>query len=450
MKNLKKAEEIAAQRVQWLSPLLTEGLDPAKASQIKASLCEQTGMSERTLRRYLARYLEEGFTGLKPKPRGRKPRDASIAPAVLEQAILLRREVPGRSVQQIIRILEWEGLVQPGEVKRSTLQEKLTTSGYSSRHMRLYESKGVAARRFQKRYRMALSQSDIKYGPYLPIGPGGDQKQVYLVLFIDDATRLVLHGEFYALFDQTIVEDAFRKTLEKYGAPEAVYFDQGKQYKTKWMTRTCSKLGIRLLFAKPYSPESKGKVERVNGVINSFLSEVELEKPKTLEHLNAWFQVWLSECHQNKPHSALDGRSPEQAFRNDPYPLRFVQPDVLADAFLHCEERKVDKAGCISFMGKKYEVGILFVGRNVQVVYDPADITEITIECEGHTPWQARELVIGERAGKRPPLPAHMQPKPAEASRLLRGAEKQHEKRQERQTPALSFRAVRQAVKGDV
>lgn len=270
------------------------------------------------------------------------------------------------------------------------------------------------------------------------------------MLFEDDATRSVLHGEFYALFDQTIVEDCFRQAIQKYGVPEAVYFDQGKQYKTKWMARTCSKLGIRLLFAKPYSPESKGKVERLNGVIDSFLSEVELEKPKTLEQLNALFRVWLSECYQNKPHSALDGRSPEQAFRNDPHPLRFALPHVLTDAFLHCEERKVDKSGCISFMGKKYEVGLLFIGRTVQVVYDPSDIAEVTIEYEGHEPWKVRELVIGERAGKRPALPEHMQPKPADASRLLRGAEKQYDQRREQQVPAISFRAIRKEVEGDV
>lgn len=38
----------------------------------------------------------------------------------------------------------------------------------------------------------------------------------------------------------------------------------------------------------------------------------------------------------------------------------------------------------------------------MNVVYDPADITELTIEYEGHESWPVRELVIGERAGKRP------------------------------------------------
>ena len=67
MKDQKKAEDIAAGRVQLLSPLLADGLDPAKARQIKVALCEQTGLSERTLRRYMAQYRAEGFRGLLPK-----------------------------------------------------------------------------------------------------------------------------------------------------------------------------------------------------------------------------------------------------------------------------------------------------------------------------------------------------------------------------------------------
>jgi transposase InsO family protein len=257
MKDKQKAEEIAAQRVQLLSPLLAEGLDPAKAKELKAQICEQTGLSERTLRRYLERYRREGFSGLKPMSKG-KQSEAIIAEPLMEQAILLRREVPGRSVAQIIQILEWEGRITPGEIKRSTLQEKLTQRGYSSRHMRMYAESGVAARRFQQRHRNRLWHSDIKYGPYLPIGPGGAMKQVFLVTFVDDATRFVLHGEFYPVMDKSIIEDCFRRAIQKYGVPEAVYFDNGKQYRTKWMTRACSKLGIRLVFAKPYSPEATG------------------------------------------------------------------------------------------------------------------------------------------------------------------------------------------------
>ncbi|MDF2652093.1 MAG: transposase [Paenibacillus sp.] len=380
---------------------------------------------------------------MKPLSKGKQPSKAVSADALLEQAILLRREVPGRSVAQIIRILEWEGRIQPGEIKRSTMQEKLTERGYSSRHMRMYADSSVASRRFQQKHRNRLWHSDIKYGPYLPIGPNGSMKQVFLVTFVDDATRYVLHGEFYPVMDKSIVEDCFRRAIQKNGVPESVYFDNGKQYRTKWMTRACSKLGIKLLFAKPFSPEATGKVERFNRVVDSFLSEAVLEKPKTLERLNELFQVWLSECYQHKSHSALPGKqSPETSFRSDKKALRFVDPDLLTNAFLQCESRKVDKSGCISFMDRKYEVGLLFISRTVEVIFDPADISELTIEYEDHKPWQVRELVIGERAGKRPALPTQRQRESAESSRMLDAAESRHQVRNERQAPAVSYRAV--------
>lgn len=226
MKDWKKAEEIATQRFQLLSPLLADGLDVAKVRELKAEICKQTGLSERTLRRYLAEYQKDGFSGLKPKRTQHSTATSLGVPAELvEEAILLRREVPTRSVSQIIEILEWEGKAAPGQVKRSTLQEKLTERGYSSRQMRMYMETGAASRRFQKRHRNQLWQSDIKFGPYLPIGPDGKKQQVYLVVVLDDATRYVLHGAFYPSLDTGIVTDCFRQAVQKFGVPDAAYFD---------------------------------------------------------------------------------------------------------------------------------------------------------------------------------------------------------------------------------
>lgn len=451
MRDQKKAETIAEQRMQLLSPLLMEGLDPAKARQIKMRLCEQTGLSERTLRRYLSQYKTDGFSGLKPKGKGECRTEDAIPPNILEQAILLRREVPGRSVTQIIQILEWEGRIQPGQIKRSTLQEKLAERGYSTRHMRMYAETSIAARRFQQKHRNRLWHSDIKYGPYLPIGKDGAKKQVYLVTFVDDATRFVLHGEFYPVLDQVIVQDCFRQAIGKYGIPEAVYFDNGSQYRTKWMSRACAKMGIRLVFAKPYSPEATGKVERFNRVVDSFLSEASLAKPQSLEKLNELFWVWLEECYQHKSHSSLEGKvSPETAYRSDKKTLKFLDSEIVSSAFLHSEERKVDKVGCISFNGRKYEVGLSFIGGTVNVVYDPADITELTIEYEGHPSWKARELIIGERAGKRPKMPEHLQSLPAQSSRLLVAAAQKNKQRKTETIPAISYRTVRKEGDGHV
>lgn len=176
-----------------------------------------------------------------------------------------------------------------------------------------------------------------------------------------------------------------------------------------------------------------------------------MEKPQTLEQLNERFKVWLSECYQNKPHSALEEQtSPETAYRSDRKALRFADPEILANAFLHAETRKVDKSGCISFMDRKYEVGLPFIGCKVDVVYDPADISELTIEYEGYEPWKAHPLVIGDRTGKRPKLPDHMGTQPADSSRLLAAAENKYKERKEQQAPAVSYRSVWKETEGDV
>jgi transposase InsO family protein len=443
MRDHQKAEEIASQRVQLLSPLLSDHLDNAQARLLKTRICEQTGISERTLRRYLSQYKAEGFSGLKPKSKGKYHSQEAIPSKVLEQAILLRREVPGRSVSQIINILEWEGLAEPGQIKRSTLQEQLAKRGYSSRHMRMYADSGVAARRFQKRYRNQLWHSDIKYGPFLPIGKDGSLKQVYLVTFLDDATRYVVHGQFYGMLDQVIVQDCFRRSIHKYGIPESVYFDNGSQYQTRWMKRACAKMGIRLIYAKPYSPEATGKVERFNRVVDGFLAEAKLEKPQTLDQINSLFQIWLEECYQSKPHAGLlNNMSPETAYRSDKHALKFLNPETITQAFLHCEERKVDKVGCISFQNRKYEVGLHFIGCTVNVVFDPADTSQLTIEHEGHAPFKVSPLVIGEKSGKRPKLPEHVQTLPAESSRLLAAAAEKNKQRKEVRPPAISYKSV--------
>jgi len=314
----------------------------------------------------------------------------------------------------------------------------------------MYASSGVAARRYQKKRRNQLWHSDIKYGPYLPIGADGAKKQVYLVNFIDDATRFILHGQFYPTLDQVIVEDCFRQAIGKYGVPEKAFFDNGSQYRTKWMSRACSKMGIRLLFARPYSPESTGKPERFNRVVDAFLSEAVLDKPQTLDQLNQLFWVWLEECYQNKPHSSLEGKqTPEAAYRSDKKALKFLDPEIISGAFLHCEERKVDKAGCISFQGEKYEVGLSFIGCTVDVIFDPADTGELTIEYEGYPTWTAKKLVIGEKTGPRPTLPPHLKNHPPQSSRLLTAAAKQNEQRKIKHTPAVTYRTVKKDGEGN-
>ena len=430
----KRAEEVAANRLQIILPLMDPALDKAKKQDLKEAASIQYGISERTIRRWMNSYASDGFDGLKPKA-PETSGSSKIPEDLITEAIRLRREVPKRSVTEIIRILEWEGLAEEGFLRKSTLQDQLAARGYSSRQMKTYARDVTSARRFRKPWRNYLWQSDIKYGIYI----GG--KPTYMVCFLDDCTRNILHSEFYTTLDQSIVQDCFRKALLKHGAPDCVYFDNGKQFRTHWMKRACGKLGIRLLYARPYNPEGKGKQERYNQTVDSFLREASVAKPKTLDELNHLYEVWMQECYLNVPHSALAGKTPHEAYQTDPHELRLLSADSVADAFLSCEQRKVDKGGCISFCGRKYEVelGLSMIYRRVDVVYDPADISTVTIECEGFPPCTARPLVIASHSAKRPTLPERFEKREPSSSRLLDAAQRRNEEREKIRRTAISF-----------
>jgi transposase InsO family protein len=441
MKDTQKPEEIAVNRHKVIAHILAameEHADAGKLALLKKAACEQNGISRRTLGRWLMGYQQHGFQGLKPleKTYG----SPGVIPGdLIAEAILLRREVPGRSIQQIIEILEMEGKAPIGLLRRTTLQDKLQTEGYSARQMKMYQSGGMAARRFVRQERGDMWHSDIKYGPFLSID--AVKRQIYLVSILDDATRYVVHGEFYASLDQTVVEDCFRKAVLKEGLPRRVYFDNGKQYRTKWMDRACAILGIKLLYAKPYSPESTGKIERFNRTVESFLDEVALKNCKTLEDYNKYFNVWLAECYHKREHGGLNGTTPEVAYKTSKSPLRFVSPETIASAFMRVEQRKVDKSGCIQFGGKRYEAGILLVGRTVDVVYDANDIQTLIVEYDGKS-WRLQELKIGEHTGPRPKLPKSMQPVIPGTSRLLDEKEKRYAARREEVRRAIRFNGL--------
>lgn len=436
-KPLKTADEVATERFNLIAPLVADGLDKGLRYDLTHEIAERGGVSERTIRRYVNDWGNGGFDALKPK-RGWERPDSRLGEGfarVIDAAIALRRESPSRSVADIIKILELEGSVQPGEIKRSTLQRHLASRGYASSRMRMYTSKGAAARRFQKEHRNQLWMGDIKYGPYVTCGDGR-KRQIYLAVWIDDATRFIVSARFYT--DQTVsaIEDSLYRGVQKHGVPDKVFVDNGRQYRSKWLSEACAKLGIRLLTSKPYHPEGKGLVERFNRTVDKFISEAAFKKPSGLDEYNELLKLWLDGYYHARPHSALSGISPGTAFGADPRPLKFAHADKLKDAFLRKETRKVDKTGCVSFSGNLYEAGLAYIGEKVEIWFDPSWTDEIEIRFGQSPPAIARRLVIGADCGAAPGLPEHMKAAPPETSRLLDALKK--ERALKRQGPEIA------------
>lgn len=154
-----------------------------------------------------------------------------------------------------------------------------------------------------------------------------------------------------------------------------------------------------------------------------------------MQELNTQFNAWLSECYHSRPHSALS-TTPEIAFKSDSMPPRFVDKALMARAFLRCETRKADKSGVISFGGKRYDLGVVFAGQQVDVVYDPACTDVLTIESPTCSPFQVHQIVVGEHVVPRPKK-REVERIPVDHSRLLDALTEQHREKQRRR--AISY-----------
>jgi len=451
MKDQSKADQIATERVELLSPLLAPGLDPAKRSQLICEICLKHGISERSVRRYLRAYETAGFAGLRPASREYHGKPGSVDDALVDQAVALRREVPTRSIRQIIRILEMEGLAAEGRIRRSTLQDHLEARGYGARQLRLYYSSGgAAARRFAHRHRQDLWQGDLKYLLVLPAKAGQKARQLYVSVFIDDATRYIVHAQVYEKQDLFCVLDCFRKAVEKHGLPDAVFVDNGSQYISRSFSRTCAKLGVKKLHARPRACAAKGKVEKFNRFLDSFVAEVKLKNPQSAAEVDYYLQIWLSELYQKKPHAALEGKSPEQAFLEDGRPLRFATPEQLTDAFQLTETRLVNKTGCLSFRGREFEAGQDLIGFKVEILSDPACPDELEIRHDGFEPRRIHPLEIGPRSAPRKHYVALINTQPPITSRELDAAARLYEQKATVRRPAVSYKIPAETAKGVV
>ena len=458
-------DETALERFKLISPLVEPAMDAAKRAQLRRKIAEDNGLSERSLFRYEKAYREGNFAGLKPANRSRKQVCGPFPEfsRVLEEAILLKREVPSRSVNQIILILEGEGKVKAGVLKRSTLQGYLHKAGYGRQQMKkVAEARKGSSRRFCRPHRMMLAQSDIKYVK-LPIGKNGRFEQCYICALIDDHSRYILASGVYDNQNGDIVEDVYRKAILNYGTFDATYVDNGKQFVSKQLIRALSQLGIRHMRAKPYACQSKGKIEVYNRLINSFEAECKLKKPMTLEDANRYWQYFVMEYYHQKPHEGIaeyyismgwevpeGGITPQQEFTRDSARLRFMDASVVKNAFLHHETRVVDKGACIQFNGKKYDVGVSLIGVKVEIIYDPMAKETITVCYQGIEPFEARPLELSAYCKPKPVLPETMQPLVPETSRFLDMLEKKHKEHVQRNADAISFASLKKEAADNV
>ena len=129
---------------------------------------------------------------------------------------------------------------------------------------------------------------------------------------------------------------------------------------------------------KPYSPEGRGKQERLNRYIReAFLAEAIHHGIESLDALNDLFAAWAEQVANRRVH-AETGQTPIDRFEAGG-PPRQADPALLREAFRWSVTRRVTRTATVPLEGNAYAVDPALVGRRVELRYDPEDLTRIEV-----------------------------------------------------------------------
>jgi putative transposase len=351
-----------------------------------------------TLDRWVRAYRNQGLEGLRPQARA----DIGAArhhPELLEEAARLRLELPARSAAQIGAIL----LARHGiRVAERTIRQYLVRRG-------LQRAAIVGASRVYGRFEAErpneLWIGDVLVGPVVPAPKVAGSQRAYLFLLVDDYSRLLLHGRWVPEQTARAGQDVLRAAIQRRGLPERLYVDNGAPYANAAIERTCAVLGIRLIHSRPYTPEGRGKQERLNRFIRErFLLEAEARGIVSFQELNDHFLAWAEQVCNTREH-AETGQVPVLRFLSQGMP-RAVEPSLLREAFRTAVLRRVSRTASVSVAGVRYAVDPALVDRRVELRFDPNDLSRVEVYWEGRPFGGAVPFVIGRHVQRQIPPPA--------------------------------------------
>lgn len=386
-------QAIATFRFEVIAPLVVRKLQPKEGAHLLRDLAGRLWklpdgrvirIHARTIARWAARYRVQGYAGLLPEVRSDRGVRRVLSDHVVTRAVALRQEDPERSVLQIIRLLELEGLAAPGQLKRTTLSEALCRAGVS--RAEVTRSKQTFRLR-ESPYPNAMWQIDTCQLLHLP-DPKGRRRTLHLVACLDDYSRHVI-ARLYPADDRPALADLLKRAIVARGKPEVLYSDNGGPYRSNLLARACAELGIAPKHTRPYRPQGRGKVERYFRTAERQWGReaqalIDAGRLTTLDECQQFFAAWLHSEYNARPHSATSEAPAVRLGHIHPdHPVAWVDPQTLARVFRWTETRVVTQTGTISLEGNDYQVDMGLARRAITVRFDPYDLSRVEIEHEG-------------------------------------------------------------------
>jgi len=266
----------------------------------------EAGVSSPTARKWLARYLAEGESGLRDRSSRPKRSPRSIRPEKAMAIVELRRrrltqariaESLGVSKSTVGRVLTRAGLS-----RLSDLEPKEPVVRYE--HERPGDLLHIDTKKLGRIHRMGKR---IAGSPHRSIGAGWET----LFVAIDDHSR-VGFTDLYADECQANAVQFLQNSVAYYKAlgvsVRRLLTDNGSAFRSKSFAAACERLGITHKFTRAYRPQTNGKAERF---IQSALREWAYGFAYNhSEERAAMLERWIHHYNWHRPHQGIHGTAP--------------------------------------------------------------------------------------------------------------------------------------------
>lgn len=171
---------------------------------------ERRRIGEKTLEAWYYAWCRGGLEALTPKVRSDRGQ-SKLSLAIQEAIVAAKRENPRRSIDQLIMLVEKQGLSAHGALPRSSVHRLLQQHGLS-------RPTGAASepeehRSFEAEFAGDTWYGDVMHGPRVPVV--GRLRKVYLVSLMDDASRLQAHSAFCPAEKALDIEGVLKQAVLK-------------------------------------------------------------------------------------------------------------------------------------------------------------------------------------------------------------------------------------------
>jgi len=343
----------------------------------------------RTISTWLYRYKISGTTAMLSKPRSDKGVPRKVSPEHLLEAIekvLPKFRSKSYTVSLIYRTCIEDGLLRREEVAPNTFRRIVKEHELLKPHSEVKSKRRLA---FSKAFANECWQADTLFGPYATNGK--TKTQVKLIAFIDDASRVLCHGEFFFADNITNLITAFQTALYKRGIPEQLYVDNGSNYASIEISNICTRIGTLLCHTPVRDGAAKGKIERFFRTVRDQFLAKKLDL-SSLEALNQQFIIWVEEEYNCRTHSTL-GMKPIDRFGIDRTRIRFLPPNQSGDELFYIEvQRSVRPDNTFQINSIRYEAPVDLHSRKIQVRYDRQKTGPVIVYYKGHRTGIARPV----------------------------------------------------------